>query len=255
MLARGSIGLSNHLLCAERSAALATTQRRTRSAASCYTPPEQLGQPPSDAIILFDGKDASRWVSDKGGDLKWKVEHGYMEVVKDTGGIHTVKEFGNRQSHIEWRTPPGVDPKVTRQDRSNSGLFFMGRYELQVLDSYTENNYKDNRTYADGQAASLYGQHPPLVNACRRPGRWQSYDVSFLRPIFDAKGKCVRPARITVFHNGVVVHNNVDIQGSTAHKKKAKYSSHGGGPLRLQDHGGPVRYGTSGSVSCQNKLI
>jgi hypothetical protein len=206
------------------------------------TPPQQLGQPPADAIILFDGKDTSKWVSDKGGSIKWKVEDGYMQVVKKAGSIRTLEEFGNCQLHIEWWTPPGLGPKATGQERSNSGVFFMGRYELQVLDSYTEDNYKDNRTYADGQAASLYGQYPPLVNACRKPGQWQSYDVSFLRPLFDAGGKCIRPARITVFHNGVVVHNNVDIQGATAHKQKAKYSPHGKGPLSLQDHGAPVRY-------------
>jgi len=113
----------------------------------------------------------------------------------------------------------------------------MGIYELQILDSY------ENETYTDGQAASIYGQYPPLVNACRKAGRWQSYDISFLRPIFDKKGKCIRPARITVFHNGVVVHNNVEIKSSTEHKKKAKYSPHADKlPLGLQDHNNPMRF-------------
>jgi hypothetical protein len=197
-----------------------------------------LGEPPSDAgtIILFNGTDLLAWESDKGGDAKWMVnkEKGYMEVPKKAGGIHTKKEFGNCQLHIEWATPP---PKGRGQGRGNSGVFFMGKYELQVLDSY------HNPTYADGQAASIYGQYPPLVNVCRKPRAWQSYDVSFLRPIFDKDGKCVRPARITVLHNGVVVHNNVEIMGATAHKKKAKYRRHADkGPISLQDHGNPMRF-------------
>lgn len=207
------------------------------------TPAEQFGQPPSDAIILFDGKDTSQWQSEKdSGPVKWKVENGYMEVVKKTGDIRTVKEFGNCQLHIEWWVPPDVDPKITDQKRSNSGVFLMDKYEVQVLDSYTDDNYKTNKSYADGQASAIYGQYPPLVNACRKPGVWQSYDISFLRPLFDDKGKCIRPARITVFHNGVVVQNNVEIKGATAHKKKAQYSPHDKGPLKLQEHGNPVRF-------------
>ena len=208
----------------------------TRPRPQVIAPPEQFGQAPSDAIILFNGKDLSEWASDKGGDAKWTVdkEKGYMEVPKKAGGIHTRKEFGNCQLHIEWATPP---PKGGGQGRGNSGVFFMGRYELQVLDSY------ENKTYADGQAASIYGQYPPLVNVCRKPREWQSYDVSFVRPIFDKDGKCVRPARITVLHNGVVVHNNVEIMGPTAHKRKAKYRRHGDkGPISLQDHGNPMRF-------------
>ncbi len=210
---------------------------------SVITPAEQFGQPPSDAIILFDGKDTSQWQSEKGGGpVKWKIENGYMEVVKKAGNIRTVKEFGNCQLHIEWWVPPDVDPKITDQKRSNSGVFFMDRYEVQVLDSYTDDNYKTNKTYADGQAAAIYGQNPPLVNACRKPGVWQSYDIAFLRPLFDNDGKCIRKARITVFHNGVLVHNNLEIEGTTSHKKKAKYSPHDKGPLKLQDHGNPVRF-------------
>ena len=199
------------------------------------TTPGQFGQPPSDAIILFDGRDTSQWESDKGGRVKWKVENGYMEIAKKAGGIHTKKSFGNCQLHIEWATPAKVSPKETGQKRGNSGVFFMGKYELQILDSY------NNRTYADGQAASLYGQYPPLVNVCRGPGQWQSYDVSFLRPIFAKDGKLIRPARITVLHNGVVVHNNVEIKGITAHKKKAKYTAHRDKlQLSIQDHGNPM---------------
>jgi len=201
--------------------------------------PEQFGQPPADTIVLFDGTDLSEWVSEEkgGGPAQWKIENGYMEVVKKSGDIRTKKAFGSCQLHIEWATPGEVSPKETGQKRGNSGVFFMGKYELQVLDSY------ENETYADGQAASIYGQYPPLVNVCREPGQWQSYDVSFLRPIFNKKGECIRPARITVFHNGVVVHNNVEIKGSTAHKKKAKYSPHADKlPLSLQDHNNPMRF-------------
>jgi hypothetical protein len=170
-------------------------------------------------------------------DADERANRGYMEVVKKTGDIRTKKAFGNCQLHIEWATPGKVSTKEIGQKRGNSGVFFMGIYELQILDSY------ENETYADGQAASIYGQYPPLVNACREPGQWQSYDVSFLRPIFNKKGKCIRPARITVFHNGVVVQNNVEIKGSTAHKKKAKYSPHADKlPLGLQDHNNPMRF-------------
>jgi hypothetical protein len=198
------------------------------------TTPVQVGQPPSDAVILFNGKDLSEWAGDKGVDAKWKVENGYMEANK-TGSIHTKKAFGNCQLHIEWATPAKVEG--SGQGRGNSGVFLMSTYELQVLDSY------ENPTYADGQAASIYGQYPPIVNACRKPGEWQSYDVSFLRPIFDESGKCVRPARVTILHNGVVVQNNVEIQGLTAHKQKAKYNRHDDKlPISLQDHGNPMRF-------------
>jgi hypothetical protein len=205
-------------------------------------PARRFGQPPSDAIILFDGTDLSAWESDRrGGEAKWKIIDDYMEVLKKGGGIRTEKEFGNCQLHIEWRTPTGLDPKITGQKRSNSGVFFMDRYEVQVLDSYTDDYYKTNRTYADGQAAAIYGQHPPMVNVCRKAGRWQSYDISFLRPLFDEDGNCIRKARITVIHNGVVVHNNLEIEGTTSHKRKARYTSpHEKGHIRLQDHGNPI---------------
>ena len=217
----------------------------TRENPTVIKPPERLGQHPSDATVLFDGEDTSQWVSEKDGkEVKWKIENGYMEVVRKTGGIRTKKMFGNCQLHVEWCTPEGIDPKITDQKRSNSGVFLMDRYEVQVLDSYTENNYKDNRTYADGQAAALYGQHPPMVNVCRKPGQWQAYDISFLKPLFDENGKLIRKARITVLHNGVVVHNNLEIEGSTRHKKKASYRPHpdGKGYIRLQDHGNPIRF-------------
>ena len=215
----------------------------TRENPPVITPPEQVGQPPSDAIVLFDGKDTSEWISEKGGgDVKWIIENGYMQVTAKAGGIRTKKPFGNCQLHIEWCTPEGVDPKITDQKRSNSGVILMDRYEVQVLDSYTDDSYKTNRTYADGQAGAMYGQHPPMVNASRKAGQWQSYDISFLRPLFDADGNLVRKGRITLLHNGVVVHNNLDIEGTTSHKQKAKYTPQETGYIHLQDHGNPIRF-------------
>ena len=199
------------------------------------TPAEQPGQPPSDAVILFDGNDLSNWVSEKdGSNAKWKVEDGYMEVVKKTGNIRTKQAFGDCQLHVEWASPEKVSG--SSQDRGNSGVFLMSNYEVQVLDSY------DNRTYADGQAAAVYGQNPPLVNACRPPGQWQSYDIIFHRPIFK-NDKVVKPATITVLHNGVLVQDHFKIEGATAWKKLAEYRPHADKmPLILQDHSHPVRY-------------
>jgi hypothetical protein len=218
----------------------------TREKPPVITPADQVGHPPSDAIVLFDGskdKLALEWVSERGsGEVKWIVENGYMQVAAKAGGIRTKKPFGNCQLHVEWCTPEGVDPKITDQNRSNSGVILMDRYEVQVLDSYTDDNYKTNRTYADGQAAAIYGQHPPMVNTCRKPGQWQSYDISFLRPLFDADGNLVRKGRITVLHNGVVVHNNLEIEGTTAHKQKAKYTPQENGYIHLQDHGNPLKF-------------
>jgi len=215
---------------------------------SVVTPPQRLGQSPSDAIVLFDGTPESllQWRSDKGGGnapAPWKiVDQEYMVVPRKAGGIHTEKSFGSCQLHVEWRMPEGVPSEVTGQKRSNSGVFLMGRYEVQVLDSYTDDDYSTNKTYADGQAAAIYGSHPPMVNVCRKAGEWQSYDIAFMKPLFDDKGNCIRKARITVFHNGVCVHNNLEIEGTTSHKKKAAYKPHGDGPIRLQDHGNPIAF-------------
>jgi len=190
---------------------------------------------PADAVVLFDGKDLSQWEDGKGGPAGWKVENGYAEVVAKTGAIRTKKGFGDCQLHIEWAAPAGV--KGESQERGNSGVFLMDIYEVQVLDSY------DNRTYADGQAAAVYGQYPPLVNACRKPGEWQSYDIVFGRPHFDAAGKVLQPARMTVFHNGILVHDSVELTGPTGHKARPPYKPHADKlPLSLQDHGNPVRY-------------
>ncbi|HKN24376.1 MAG TPA: DUF1080 domain-containing protein [Candidatus Acidoferrum sp.] len=193
------------------------------------------GKAPSDAIVLFDGKDLSQWLNENNGAAKWKVENGYAEVVAKTGYIHTKKAFGDCQLHVEFSEPS--PPKGESQGRGNSGVFLMGLYEIQVLDSY------ENKTYADGQAAAVYGQYPPLVNASRPPGQWQSYDIVFHAPHFDQSGKLLRPARVTVFHNGVLVQDNVEIRGRTAIGDVPTYEA---GPdkaaLALQDHGDPVRY-------------
>jgi hypothetical protein len=191
--------------------------------------------PPSDAIVLFNGKDLSAWLDKNNQPAKWILENNAMTVAKGTGDIHTEKKFGSCQLHIEWRTPEKVVGES--QGRGNSGIFFMGRYELQVLDSY------NNRTYSNGQAGSIYKQHIPLVNASRKPGEWQTYDVVFTAPSFNADGTVQSPARITVLHNGVLVQNNVEIKGSTAYIGKPAYTKHDEKEsLSLQDHGNPVSY-------------
>lgn len=200
------------------------------------TPAEQPGQPPSNAIVLFDGRDLSQWVSEKDGrPAKWKVKNEYMEVVKKTGDIRTKRSFGDCQLHVEWACP--AKGSGIGQHHGNSGVFLMGKYEVQIVNSY------ENETYADGQAAAMYGQYPPIVNACLPPGRWQSYDIIFRRPRFNKGGRVIRPARITVLHNGVLVHDNAKLHGATVHKKRAKYEAHADKlPLKLQDHDDPVRY-------------
>lgn len=209
----------------------------TRPRPPVVTPADRAGQPPSDAIVLFNGEDLSQWQRGNGQDANWTIVDGeYMVVPRRAGDIRTREVFGNVQLHLEYRVPEGVPDRVTGQNRSNSGVFFMGRYEVQILDSY------EHDTYPDGQAASIYGQFPPLVNACRPPGEWQTYDIAFMRPLFDEQGNCVRKARVTVFHNGVCVHNNLEIEGATAHRVKARYSPHGEGPIVLQDHGDRVAF-------------
>jgi hypothetical protein len=190
---------------------------------------------PSDAIVLFSGKDLSSWTSGKdGGEAKWKVQDGYMEVVPKTGDIQSRQSFGSCQLHIEWQTPDVVKDKS--QGRGNSGIFLMSKYEVQVLDNY------DNVTYADGQAGAVYGQNPPLVNVCKKPGQWQTYDMVFHAPVFDGD-KVVKPATITIFQNGVLVQDHWEIKGTTFHKISAYYEPHAGEmPLKLQDHGNPTRF-------------
>lgn len=199
------------------------------------------GLAPSDAIVLFDGKDLSKWTGRGKGKERgkavqpgWKVTKGYMEIVPGAGDLVSKESFGDAQYHIEWMIPPGS--KDSGQWRGNSGVLIMSRYEIQVLESY------DNPTYADGQAGAIYGQYPPLVNASRKPGEWQSFDIVFEAPKFEGD-KLVKPAYATVFHNGVLVHHRQQIIGRMAHRRVGTYAPHAPEePLALQDHDVPVRY-------------
>ena len=196
---------------------------------------QQVGKAPSDATVLFDGKDLSKWQTREGGPAKWKVANGYMETFRGAGYAITRDAFGDCQLHVEFVTP--APPAGDGQGRGNSGIYLMGKYEIQVLDSY------QNTTYPDGQAAAVYGQYPPQVNASRPPGRWQTYDIVFHAPRFDAQGKLLSPARMTVLHNNVLVHDNVTLTGPTAHQQRPPYEAHPDKlPISLQDHGHPVRY-------------
>jgi hypothetical protein len=189
---------------------------------------------PSDAVVLFDGSDLDKWVS--GGDKpKWKVEGGYMEMVRGGGDIQTKDKFGDFQLHIEWSTPN--PPKGESQGRGNSGVFLHGMFEVQVLDSY------ENVTYADGQAGSLYGQWAPLQNAMKPPGEWNAYDIIFEAPKWDEQGELTKKAHVTVIHNGVVLHHRQEFVGPSGHRNVPQYRKYDGtGPIRLQDHGDPVRF-------------
>lgn len=202
------------------------------------TPGKTPADPPSDAIVLFDGSNLDSWEMDKDGSpADWIVKDGYMQVPGEgVGGfIRTKKEFTDIQLHIEWATPEEVEGNS--QGRGNSGIFFLGDYELQVLDSY------DNKSYADGQASAIYGYKPPLVNACRPPGEWQTYDIIFEAPKWDAEGNLLKPAYITVFQNGVVTHSHQKYLGPSGHKKVANYKIvHESGPLKLQNHHNPDRF-------------
>jgi hypothetical protein len=199
------------------------------------TPGAENHLPPSDAIVLFNGTDLSAWKSGRdGNDARWKVENGYMEVTRNGGDILTKESFGSCQLHIEWATPEVV--RGDSQGRGNSGIFLMNHYEVQVLDCY------DNDTYPDGQAGAIYGQKPPLVNVCRKPGQWQTYDIIFHAPVFKG-GAVEKPATVTVLHNGVLVQDHWQIEGTTFHKERARYEPHADKqPLRLQDHGNPMRF-------------
>jgi hypothetical protein len=195
---------------------------------------DAAGRPPSDAVVLFDGKDLSLWVDKDGKPARWKVENGYMEVAPETGFIFTKQPFGDCQLHVEFSEP--TPPSGESQERGNSGVFLHSLYEIQVLDSY------QNKTYADGQASAVYGQYPPLANASRPPGQWQTYTIIFHGPRFKGD-KLVRPARVTVLHNGVLVQDNVELTGPTAHGERPPYKPTPEKlPLGLQDHGNKVRY-------------
>ncbi len=192
-------------------------------------------QAPSDAIVLFDGSGLREWTAGNGGAAGWTVRDGYMETAPGAGAIQTRRAFGDAQLHLEWASPSRVVGRG--QGRGNSGVIIMGLYEVQVLDSHI------NQTYADGQAASVYGQYPPMVNASRTPGEWQTYDIIFRRPRFLPNGALRAPARMTVFHNGVLVQDHVELWGPTDWLEHRPYRAHGDNlPLVLQDHANPVRY-------------
>ena len=192
-----------------------------------FSTQDQPGKPPSDAIVLFDGTNLDKWKN-----TKWKVEDGAMVV---GGGTQESKDsFGDIQLHIEWASP--VPAKGEGQNRGNSGVFLMGRYEVQVLDCF------ENQTYPDGQASAIYGTYPPLVNACRKPGEWQTYDIIWECPKFEGD-KVVKNAVVTVIHNGIITQNHVTVMGNTNHQQIASYTPHGPtGPIRMQDHGNPVKF-------------
>ncbi len=199
------------------------------------TPGTVDSAPPSDAIILFDGVDLSKWQDRKGNPPRWEVKDGAVTVVKKTGPMVTKDSFGDCQLHIEWRTPTEI--AGDGQKRGNSGVFLSDRYEVQVLDSY------DNSTYVNGQAGSIYKQYIPLVNASRKPGEWQSYDIIYMAPRFHEDGTLKTPGYFTVFHNGVLVHNHVELQGLTANRGVPTWEPHPvKQPISLQDHNDPVSY-------------
>ncbi len=197
-----------------------------------FVHPAQESQAPSDAIVLFNGSNLNEWRSTSNKEANWKMEKDWMEVNR-TGDIHTAQNFGDCQLHLEWSTPTMT---AAGQGANNSGIYFMGFYEVQILDSWS------SRTYADGQAGALYGQNPPDVNASLPPGEWQSYDIVFQAPHFQDE-ELQEPARVTVFHNGVLVHHDRAFLGRTTHRKVPQWQAHAAElPLRLQDHGNPVRF-------------
>lgn len=196
--------------------------------------------PPGDAVVLFDGTNLGHWAHHDREDLatlyeaQWKVQDGYFEVTRGNGDLYTIENFGDVQLHVEWQVPEDV--KGASQGRGNSGIKFLGLYEVQILDSY------NNLTYADGQAASIYGQYPPAVNASRPPGEWQTYDIIFEMPKFEGD-KLVTPGYLTVLHNGVLVHHRRELAGVTGMRSPGKYATHPpAGPIMLQDHGNPIRF-------------
>jgi Domain of Unknown Function (DUF1080) len=196
---------------------------------------EQPGRPPSDAIVLFDGKDLSHWRGTKDRPAAWKIDEGALIAKPGSGDLISKDEFGDCQLHLEFASP--TPPRGRDQDRGNSGVMFFNRYEVQVLDSF------QSITYADGQAGAIYGQYPPLVNASLEPGQWQTYDIIFTAPRFRPDGSVESPAFVTMLHNGVLVHNHTAVLGPMSYRRMPKYTPHGPkGPILLQDHGHPVRF-------------
>jgi hypothetical protein len=193
------------------------------------------GTPPSDAVVLFDGKSLDAWQQASGKPAAWKVGGGYFEVTPGFGDLVTKRPFGDCQLHLEWASPSPTRGKD--QEPGNSGIYMMTMYEIQVLDSFR------NVTYADGQAAAVYCQYPPLVNASRAPGEWQAYDIVFHGPRFGPAGEMLRTARLTLLHNGVLAQDHTELTGPTDYMKRPPYRAHAPRlPLLLQDHGQPVRF-------------
>jgi hypothetical protein len=202
------------------------------------TPGATASSAPSDGVVLFDGSNLDQWVSTKDkSPAKWTVADGILTVNKPAGNIETKRSFTNYQLHIEWRIPEGITGKD--QARGNSGVFLASTgtgdagYELQVLDSF------ENKTYVNGQAASIYKQSPPLVNAARKPGEWQAYDVVWTAPTFNADGSVKTPAYVTAFHNGVLVQDHFQLKGETVYIGKPEYKKYDSAPIKLQAHGDP----------------
>jgi hypothetical protein len=208
---------------------------RPRPAKVDVGPESPAAQPPSDAIVLFDGTNLDQWRSGDKGPAKWIVKDGAMEPTPHGGYLYSAQSFGDCQLHLEWASPEKI--VGTSQGRGNSGVFLQGLFEVQILDSF------DNETYADGQSGAIYGQYPPLVNASRKPGAWQSYDIVFRRPHYSDSGQLTQPARITVLHNGVLIQDHVEPVGPTSWIQFHKYAPTPEKlPLTLQDHGNPVRF-------------
>jgi hypothetical protein len=251
MTAKAVFAWTLGLACAGCALAQAPVQKPDPAATEVWTPePPRVAPPmaqdmasnrPSDAVALFDGKDLNEWVAaSDGAAAGWTVADGILTVRKGAGNIQTRRLFSDYQLHLEWRVPPGIAGQG--QGRGNSGVFLASTgghdqgYELQILDC------NDNKTYVNGQAASVYKQFAPLVNACAPAGQWQSYDVVWTAPRFSADGRLLSPAWLTAFHNGVLVHDHVALAGATVYAGAPAYTPHGPAPIKLQDHGHPVSF-------------
>jgi hypothetical protein len=226
--------------CAQESSVTAKPQdtEQWTPVPAIVTPGARPDAAPSDAIVLFDGKNLDQWVSTRDkSPAAWTLADGVVTVKKTAGNIETKRSFRNYQLHLEYRVPAGISG--SGQGRGNSGVFLASTgpgdagYELQILDSY------NNETYVNGQAGSLYKQHPPLVNASRKPGEWQTYDVIWTAPVFAADGAVTSPAKVTALHNGVLIQNDAVLSGETLYIGKPKYKPYATAPIKLQAHGDP----------------
>lgn len=212
---------------------LSSGQPESETAPHVVTPGNLHADPPSDAVVLFDGKDLSHWRHPNGSLADWIINDDHSVTVKPgTDSIVSTETFADAQIHLEFKTP--VEVRGSGQSRGNSGVYIQARYEVQVLDSF------ENETYFNGQCGAIYGQYPPLVNACRKPGEWQTYDIIFHPPVFSDQHEKTFGGSLTVFHNGVLIQDHVEIKGPTTAALAG--DEPGVGPLLLQDHGNPVQY-------------